>query len=57
MVTGAAWRVRPSGPDVWADALVRRIAPGKDAGGDTQAGEVRKEVMPDTHAASGLGDA
>lgn len=22
----AAWRARPSGPDVWADALVRRIA-------------------------------
>ena len=23
----AVWRVRPSGPDVWADALVRRISP------------------------------
>nr|DAU73718.1 MAG TPA: hypothetical protein [Bacteriophage sp.] len=23
----AAWRARPSGPDVWADALVRRISP------------------------------
>lgn len=23
----AAWRARRSGPDVWADALVRRISP------------------------------
>lgn len=28
----AAWRVRPSGPDVWADALVRRMYPGKRRG-------------------------
>lgn len=28
----AAWRARPSGPDVWADALVRRMYPGKRRG-------------------------
>lgn len=28
----AAWRARPSGPDVWADALVRRMYPGKCRG-------------------------
>ena len=49
-----AWKVRPSGPD---RGLVRpaAYAPGKEW--VPQAGEVRKEVMPDTHAASGLGDA
>ena len=50
----AAWRVRPSVPD---SGLVQpaAYAPGKEW--VPQAGEVRKEVMPDTHAASGLGDA
>lgn len=28
----AAWRARPSSPDVWADALVRRMYPGKRRG-------------------------
>lgn len=28
----AAWRARPSGPNVWADALVRRMYPGKRRG-------------------------
>lgn len=28
----AAWRAQPSGPDVWADALVRRMYPGKRRG-------------------------
>lgn len=28
----AAWRARRSGPDVWADALVRRMYPGKRRG-------------------------
>ena len=28
----AAWRTQPSGPDVWADALVRRMYPGKRRG-------------------------
>ena len=84
-LNGAAWRVRPSGPDrglirscgvvgaprscTGGRILLRaysRMRPLPVSGrlhmpparsGCPKPGKGRKEVMPDTHAASGLGDA